>query len=173
MNYSINHEPLGLPEMDAQHAYLYSLFDRIEPAGKTGDNDIMKILLLEIEGYLLQERGSSAFWTILTPHALTRPRYGSSSPAGFPNTLKSAIPNTLSGLKNAGKIFPCLEADLKLQKRFSAIDTSIKTEYIKHIIVYQLNKQYFCACFPYGEDRSYENCTGHYRAYWQHAARED
>jgi len=53
MNYSINHEPLGLPEMDAQHAYLYSLFDRIEPAGKTGDNDIMKILLLEIEGYLL------------------------------------------------------------------------------------------------------------------------
>jgi hemerythrin len=49
MDYSINTEPIGLPEIDAQHAYLFSLFDKIESvdAGK------MKELLREIEGYLL------------------------------------------------------------------------------------------------------------------------
>jgi hemerythrin len=49
MNNTADHPSLGLPEMDAQHAYLYSLFDRIESANA----DKMKELLREIEGYLL------------------------------------------------------------------------------------------------------------------------
>jgi hemerythrin len=41
---------LGLPEMDTQHEYLYSLFDRIEAVGQ---QERMKALLAEIERYLL------------------------------------------------------------------------------------------------------------------------
>jgi len=40
---------LGIPEMDAQHAYLYALFDRI---GAEMTYDEMAALLHEIEGYL-------------------------------------------------------------------------------------------------------------------------
>ena len=40
---------LGIPEMDAQHDYLYSLFDRIEA---TASREEMAALLHEIEGYL-------------------------------------------------------------------------------------------------------------------------
>ena len=44
---------LGLPEMDAQHAYLYSLFDRIEKSPAVTDVPAMKALLKELERYLL------------------------------------------------------------------------------------------------------------------------
>ncbi|MBT3193600.1 MAG: hemerythrin family protein [Verrucomicrobia bacterium] len=40
---------LGIPEMDAQHDYLYGLFDRIETETSQGE---MAALLHEIEGYL-------------------------------------------------------------------------------------------------------------------------
>ncbi|MBN2035364.1 MAG: hemerythrin family protein [Chitinispirillaceae bacterium] len=46
-----DHSILDLPEMDAQHDYLYSLFDRIEPAST--DHATLKHLLTEIERYLL------------------------------------------------------------------------------------------------------------------------
>jgi hemerythrin len=54
MAFSNDRYTLGLPEMDAQHEYLYLLFDRIEgiAAGDTGRGP-MKELLGEIERYLL------------------------------------------------------------------------------------------------------------------------
>jgi hemerythrin len=44
---------LGVPEMDAQHGYLYSLFDRIELSTTVTDAKATGKLLAEIEGYLL------------------------------------------------------------------------------------------------------------------------
>jgi hemerythrin len=44
---------LGLPEMDVQHKYLYSLFDRIDSAAAHTQTGVMKKLLGEIERYLL------------------------------------------------------------------------------------------------------------------------
>ncbi len=44
---------LGLPEMDSQHDYLYSLFDRIEKVPVVTDRAFMQTLLKEIERYLL------------------------------------------------------------------------------------------------------------------------
>ncbi|MBD3345664.1 MAG: hypothetical protein GF401_11440 [Chitinivibrionales bacterium] len=44
---------LGIPEMDEQHRYLYSLFDRIETTGTVTDYERTKRLLEEIEAYLL------------------------------------------------------------------------------------------------------------------------
>jgi len=44
---------LNFPEMDAQHRYLYELFDAIEQSWQTGDPDALKLLLAEIERYLL------------------------------------------------------------------------------------------------------------------------
>ena len=44
---------LGLPEMDTQHEYLYSLFDKIEPVAAETDKMSMMNLLKEIERYLL------------------------------------------------------------------------------------------------------------------------
>ncbi|MBD3419166.1 MAG: hypothetical protein GF398_03510 [Chitinivibrionales bacterium] len=54
MDYHPEHRHiLGIPEMDEQHAYLYSLFDKIEEAASATDAGAMKKLLDEIEGYLL------------------------------------------------------------------------------------------------------------------------
>ena len=47
MDRSALNNSIGLPEMDAQHYWLYSLFDRIEPAGKSGNAGTMKALLNE------------------------------------------------------------------------------------------------------------------------------
>jgi len=50
------HEPrpnLSLPEMEAQHAYLYGLFDRIPLTTRVEDPSRMKALLEEIERYVL------------------------------------------------------------------------------------------------------------------------
>jgi len=44
---------LGLPEMDTQHDYLYSLFDRIESASTVTNTSATKALLDEIERYVL------------------------------------------------------------------------------------------------------------------------
>jgi hemerythrin-like metal-binding protein len=44
---------LGLPEMDAQHAYLYSLFDKIEIVFRVSNRAMAAMLLEEIERYLL------------------------------------------------------------------------------------------------------------------------
>lgn|GEM_PF-654475 len=44
---------LGLPEMDEQHIYLYSLFDRLEQSDKVTNNESTALLLAEIERYLL------------------------------------------------------------------------------------------------------------------------
>jgi hemerythrin len=44
---------LGLPEMDEQHNYLYSLFDRIEKSPQVADKTATKALLEEIERYVL------------------------------------------------------------------------------------------------------------------------
>jgi hemerythrin len=44
---------LGLPEMDEQHTYLYSLFDRLEQSDKVTNNKSTALLLAEIERYLL------------------------------------------------------------------------------------------------------------------------
>lgn len=53
----MQHEPqrhlLGIPEMDAQHAHLYSLLDAIENAGEVSDREATGKLLKQIEGYLL------------------------------------------------------------------------------------------------------------------------
>jgi hemerythrin len=39
--------------MDAQHRYLYSLFDRLEEGDRVVDADGMKVLLDEVSSYLL------------------------------------------------------------------------------------------------------------------------
>jgi len=44
---------LGLPDMDAQHHYLYALFDRLEPSATVTDAAAAAPLLAEIERYLL------------------------------------------------------------------------------------------------------------------------
>lgn len=44
---------LGLPEMDTQHAYLYSLFDKIEMVFRVSNRAMAAMLLEEIERYLL------------------------------------------------------------------------------------------------------------------------
>jgi hemerythrin-like metal-binding protein len=44
---------LGLPEMDAQHDYLYSLFDEIESAPQVSDVPKARALLDEIERYIM------------------------------------------------------------------------------------------------------------------------
>lgn len=44
---------LNFPEMDAQHAYLYRLFDAIEPSPRVVDKKNTAALLKEIEQYLL------------------------------------------------------------------------------------------------------------------------
>jgi hemerythrin-like metal-binding protein len=44
---------LGLPEMDAQHDYLYSLFDSIEDSFRHSGRQSAAMLLEEIERYLL------------------------------------------------------------------------------------------------------------------------
>ncbi len=49
MSKSATRPKLDIPEMDAQHAYLYSLFDRIDEEMSRED---MASLLEEIEGYL-------------------------------------------------------------------------------------------------------------------------
>jgi hemerythrin-like metal-binding protein len=43
---------LGLPEMDAQHDYLYSLFDEIEQAPHATNRESMAALISEIERYI-------------------------------------------------------------------------------------------------------------------------
>ncbi len=43
----------GLPEMDEQHRYLFTLFDRIEQSFTVTDHAALAALLPEIEGYLL------------------------------------------------------------------------------------------------------------------------
>jgi hemerythrin len=43
----------GLPEMDEQHRYLFTLFDRIEQSSTVTDPAAFAALLAEIEGYLL------------------------------------------------------------------------------------------------------------------------
>ena len=43
---------IGLPEMDAQHAYLYRLFALLEDGSRVADPDRTKRLLVEIERYL-------------------------------------------------------------------------------------------------------------------------
>ncbi len=43
---------LNLPEMDSQHEYLYSLFDRIEDGREVRDTQRMAALLEEIERYV-------------------------------------------------------------------------------------------------------------------------
>jgi hemerythrin len=53
MKPSDDHPVLGLPEMDSQHEYLYSLFCRIEHSSRVTDKGKTKQLLREIEGYLL------------------------------------------------------------------------------------------------------------------------
>jgi len=44
---------LNFPEMDVQHAYLYRLFDSLEPTARVEDIAATKTLLREIEQYLL------------------------------------------------------------------------------------------------------------------------
>lgn len=44
---------LGVPEMDAQHEYLYSLFDRLEDGSAVTDPRATARLLAELQGYLL------------------------------------------------------------------------------------------------------------------------
>lgn len=44
---------LNVPEMDLQHQYLYSLFDRIEDNATVSNKEETARLLKEIEGYLL------------------------------------------------------------------------------------------------------------------------
>jgi len=44
---------LGLPEMDTQHDYLYSLFDALEPAGSKSDAGSLRKLIHEIEIYFM------------------------------------------------------------------------------------------------------------------------
>lgn len=53
MKKTYDHPKLGLPEMDAQHEWLFALFDKIEPTAGTGRTEAMRKLLREIEGYLL------------------------------------------------------------------------------------------------------------------------
>jgi hemerythrin len=53
MNDSSTRHILGLPEMDEQHRYLYSLFDAIESTAKEDNPVKFKKLLEEIERYLL------------------------------------------------------------------------------------------------------------------------
>ena len=43
---------LNLPEMDSQHGYLYSLFDRIESGREVTERERMATLLEEIERYV-------------------------------------------------------------------------------------------------------------------------
>jgi hemerythrin len=43
---------LNLPDMDSQHEYLYSLFDRIEDSRDVTDHDRMAALLEELERYV-------------------------------------------------------------------------------------------------------------------------
>ena len=44
---------LGLPEMDSQHDYCYSLFDAIEPVFASGDKEKQQQLMQEIERYIM------------------------------------------------------------------------------------------------------------------------
>lgn len=43
---------LGIPEMDAQHAYLYGLFNRLGEDGSVVDTEETAALLHELEGYI-------------------------------------------------------------------------------------------------------------------------
>lgn len=49
--YNDRHQ-LGLPEMDEQHRYLYSLFDRIEKTPAVKNYSAFRLLLAEIERYI-------------------------------------------------------------------------------------------------------------------------
>jgi hemerythrin len=53
MNNSGPRYVLGLADMDTQHEYLYSLFDRIEEKTTVTDAAALKPLLVEIERYVL------------------------------------------------------------------------------------------------------------------------
>jgi hemerythrin len=53
MHYPVEHHILGMPEMDVQHAYLYSLFDRIPDTAAITNREAAKVLLDEIERYVL------------------------------------------------------------------------------------------------------------------------
>lgn len=44
---------LGIPEMDSQHSYLYSLFDHLEQNMTVDDNKAMALLLDEIQAYVM------------------------------------------------------------------------------------------------------------------------
>lgn len=44
---------LGLPEMDAQHHYCYTLFDRIETVFASGDKERQRQLMREVERYVM------------------------------------------------------------------------------------------------------------------------
>jgi hemerythrin-like metal-binding protein len=44
---------LGIPEMDAQHDYLYGLFERLEDGPVVTDRHATAALLAELQGYLL------------------------------------------------------------------------------------------------------------------------
>ena len=44
---------LGIPEMDTQHAWLYSLFDKLEYTPRVHDAAFMGMLLDEIQAYVL------------------------------------------------------------------------------------------------------------------------
>ena len=53
MTDSDSRHQLGIPEMDAQHHYLYRIFDRIEDAPTVSDREATGRLLGELENYLL------------------------------------------------------------------------------------------------------------------------
>jgi hemerythrin-like metal-binding protein len=53
MQTSYDPHQLGFPEMDSQHAYCYTLFNKIEHTAATGDHQKMGKLLHEIEHYLM------------------------------------------------------------------------------------------------------------------------
>jgi len=53
MAYQEKKHILGIPEMDAQHAYLYALFDKLERGTEVIDKEQTQKVLEEIEGYVL------------------------------------------------------------------------------------------------------------------------
>jgi hemerythrin len=52
-SYADNHDALDLPEMEAQHHYLFRLFDAVEHTSTVTDRQAMGALLDEIERYVM------------------------------------------------------------------------------------------------------------------------
>ncbi len=59
--FSENHFELDLPEMEAQHKYLFQLFDMIEHGQTVSDEKAMSALLAEIERYVLFHLASEEY----------------------------------------------------------------------------------------------------------------